>query len=132
MSQHDTLLAPILGAQHRQVGGVTVDVVPTGAARVKRIVYPVGFRWSEHMQPVVGTALCMHAHVGFLAAGSIGIRYADGVTQTFVAPQVVAIEPGHDGWVEGDAPAVLIEFDFEGETVQRLALPTVHGQAGEH
>ncbi|KAA9327665.1 hypothetical protein F0P96_16950 [Hymenobacter busanensis] len=125
----DSLLAPMPGAQRREIGGVQVDVVRTGEARVKRVVYPVGFRWSKNMQPVVGTPLCMHAHVGFLARGSFHIQYADGAVEVFRAPQVVAIEPGHDGWVEGDEPAVLIEFDFEGDTVQRLGIPEIHQQA---
>lgn len=118
----DYLLAPLKGADRREVGGVQVDVVRTGNSRVKRIVYPVGFRWSKNMKPMVGTDLCQHAHVGFLAAGSFTIQYADGVEEAFVAPQVVAIAPGHDGWVVGNEPAVLIEFDFEGETVERLGL----------
>ena len=116
------LLSPLKGAAHREVGGVQVDVVPTGNARVKRIVYPVGFRWSKNLKDIVGTPLCMHAHVGFLASGQFNIQYADGATEEFVAPQAVAIAPGHDGWVVGDEPAILIEFDFEGETVARLGL----------
>lgn len=117
-----SLLGPLKGATRREVGGVQVDVVPTGSARVKRIVYPQGFRWSKNLKEIVGTELCMHAHVGFLASGQINIQYADGSLEEFVAPQVVAIPPGHDGWVVGEKPAVLIEFDFEGETVQRLGL----------
>ncbi|HEX8507088.1 MAG TPA: hypothetical protein VF630_17120 [Hymenobacter sp.] len=119
-----SLLGPLKGATRREVGGVQVDVVPTGNARVKRIVYPQGFRWSKNLKEIVGTELCMHAHVGFLASGQINIQYADGTLEEFVAPQVVAIPPGHDGWVVGEEPAVLIEFDFEGETVQRLGLAT--------
>ena len=119
-----SLLGPLKGATRREVGGVQVDVVPTGNARVKRIVYPQGFRWSKNLKEIVGTELCMHAHVGFLASGQINIQYADGTLEEFVAPQVVAIPPGHDGWVVGEEPAVLIEFDFEGETVQRLGLVT--------
>ncbi|HEX8330257.1 MAG TPA: hypothetical protein VF629_22190 [Hymenobacter sp.] len=122
MNTTETLLAPLKGAAHREVGGVHVDVVQTGDARVKRIVYPQGFRWSKNLKDIVGTPLCMHAHVGFLASGRISIQYADGVQEDFVAPQVVAIAPGHDGWVVGEEPAVLIEFDFEGETVERLNL----------
>lgn len=118
----DSLMGPLKDADHRVVGGVAIDMVRTGAARVKRVVYPVGFRWSKDMQPVVGTALCQHAHVGFLARGEFHIQYADGQVEQFVAPQVVAIAPGHDGWVVGEEPAVLIEFDFEGETVQRMGL----------
>jgi hypothetical protein len=36
------------------------------------------------------------------------------------------IEAGHDGRVIGDEPAVLIEFDFEGETAAQLGLPERH------
>ncbi len=120
------LLAPMPSADHRDIGGVRIDVVRAGDARVKRIIYPAGFRWSTDMKAIVGTDLCMHAHVGFLASGEIHIQYADGCTAEFAAPQVVAIEPGHDGWVVGDEPAVLVEFDFERDTVGRLGMPAAH------
>ena len=100
-----------------------LEVGRAGAARVKRMIYPPGFRWSVDMKPVVGTDLCMHAHVGFLARGEIHIEYADGCVVEHKAPQVVAIDPGHDGWVVGKEPVVLIEFDFEGDTVSRLGMP---------
>ena len=129
MSVSDPLFAPIAGSDRREVGGMELDIVKAGACRVKRLVYPVGFRWSTHMKSVVGTDLCMHAHVGFLARGEIGIRYGDGCTLTFKAPHVVKIEPGHDAWVIGPDPAVLIEFDFEGETVSRLGLPEFHSHS---
>ena len=57
----------------------------------------------------------MHAHVGFLARGEMHIEYADGCIVEYKAPQIVAIDPGHDGWVVGKEPVVLIEFDFEGD-----------------
>lgn len=71
----------------------------------------------------------MHAHVGFLARGQIHIEYADGCILEFAAPQVVAIEPGHDGWVVGNEPAVMIEFDFEGDTAARLGMPKPHSHS---
>ena len=122
----DTLVAAVKGAERRDIGGVRLDVGRAGAARVKRMVYPVGFRWSVDMKPVVGTDLCMHAHVGFLARGEIHIEYADGCVVEHKAPQILAIEPGHDGWVVGDEPVVLIEFDFERETIRRLGMPDAH------
>src|SRR2546427_12125816 len=73
----DPLVANVKGAERRSVGGVRLDVGRAGAARVKRMVYPVGFRWSVDMKPIVGTDLCMHAHVGFLARGEIHAEYAD-------------------------------------------------------
>ena len=122
----DPLLATVKGATHRYLGNVRLDVGPAGEARVKRMIYPSGFRWSRDMKPVVGTDLCMHAHVGFLARGEIHIEYADGCIVEHRAPQIVAIEPAHDGWVVGKEPVVLIEFDFEGDTIQRLGMPDAH------
>jgi hypothetical protein len=120
------LLAPIEGADRREVGGVRLEVTRAGAGRVKRMIYPVGFRWSKDMKPVVGTERCMHAHVGFLAHGQLHVEYADGCVVELAAPQVIAIEPGHDGWVVGGQPAVVIEFDFESRTAERLGMPAAH------
>lgn len=122
----DPLLNPIPGAERREIGGVQVDTVRTGGARVKRIVYQPGFRWSTHMKPVTQTDFCEHAHVGFLVRGQIHVEYPDGCVKEFAAPAAVAIEPGHDGWVVGSEAAVLIEIDFESETVARLGMPSSH------
>ena len=122
----DPLLAAVKGAERRTIGRVRLDVARAGAARVKRMIYPAGFRWSIDMKPIVGTDLCMHAHVGFLARGEIHIEYADGCVVEHKAPQIVAIAPGHDGWVVGKQPVVLIEFDFERDTVDRLGMPDNH------
>jgi hypothetical protein len=122
----DPLVAAVKGAERRNLGHVQLEVGRAGGARVKRMIYPPGFRWSVDMKPIVGTDLCMHAHVGFLAKGEIHIEYADGCVVECKAPQIVAIEPGHDGWVVGKEPVVLIEFDFEGETIQRLGMPEGH------
>jgi hypothetical protein len=126
----DPLLAPIKNASHREIAGVQLDIVPAGCGRVKRMIYAPGFRWSNHMKPIVGTSHCEHAHIGFLARGQIHIQYADGCVLEFAAPQVVAIEPGHDGWVVGDEPVVLIEFDFERETVEKFGMPDAHRHTG--
>src|ERR1044071_3440790 len=122
----DALLAKVRGAERRTIGHVQLEVGRAGAARVKRMIYPPGFHWAKDMKPVTGTDLCMHAHVGFLARGEIHIEYADGCIVEHKAPQIVAIDPGHDGWVVGSEPVVLIEFDFERDTVQRLGMPESH------
>jgi len=122
----DPLLAPIKGAERREIGHVRLEVARAGAARVKRMIYPPGFRWSKDMKPAIKSDYCMHAHVGFLARGEIHIEYPDGCVVEFKAPQVIAIDPGHDGWVVGKESVVVIEFDFERDTVQRLGMPESH------
>ncbi|HXG55320.1 MAG TPA: hypothetical protein VNJ03_08050 [Vicinamibacterales bacterium] len=126
MRTNDPLLAPVNGGEERDVAGVKVNMTRAGNARVRRVIYPPGFRWSKDMKGQVGTDFCMHAHVGFIVAGEIEIEYQDGCRVRFTAPQAVVIEPGHDGWVNGDAPAVMIEVDFEGDTTRQFGLPDKH------
>jgi hypothetical protein len=121
-----TGLRPIKNARRHEVGGVKIEAVAAANGQVKRVVYPPGFRWSTHMKPVVGTELCMHGHVGFLSSGRVQGLYGDGCAFEFTAPQVVVLEPGHDAWVVGREPAVLIQFDAAGETAQRFGLPSEH------
>lgn len=122
----NALTAPMRGTDRREVGHVTLDIARAGDARVKRMIYQPGFHWSKDMKAAVGTDYCMHAHVGFLAQGEIHIEFPDGCIVECKAPQIISIAPGHDGWVVGDEPVVLIEFDFENDTVQRLGMPTEH------
>jgi hypothetical protein len=122
------LFGTVRGAEAREIGHVRLDVGRAGSARVKRMIYPAGFKWSVDMKPVTGTELCMHAHVGFLAHGEIHIEYDNGEVVEFKAPQIVAIDPGHDGWVVGREPVVLIEFDFERDTIAKLGMPQSHGR----
>lgn len=120
-------IPPLRGAtQSRELGSVRLEFGKAGSARVKRMIYPPGFRWSRHMKPVVGTDLCMHAHVGYLAQGEIHIEYWDGCVVEHKAPQIIAIDPGHDGWVVGKQPVIMIEFDFERDTLAKLGMPTGH------
>jgi hypothetical protein len=122
----DPLTEPIEGAERQEVGGIVVDIVRVGNGRVKRAVYPPGFRWSTHMRPTVRTELCMHAHIGFLARGHIAGEYADGCAFDYTAPSMVTIVPGHDAWVVGDEEAVLVQFDSEEGTARRFGVPEGH------
>jgi hypothetical protein len=116
--------------EHHEIGGVHVDIARAGNVRVKRMIYEPGFNFAANLSDAVGSKLCMHAHVGFMARGQINVRFSDGCVVEYKAPQFVAVEPGHEGWVVGDEPAVLIEFDFEADTVSRLGLPQVHRHNG--
>jgi hypothetical protein len=71
----------------------------------------------------------MHAHVGFLARGRVRGTYADGCAFDVAAPRAVVLEPGHDAWVVGREPAVLIEFDALSRTAERFGLPPTHQHA---
>jgi len=126
-SPRTATIADVRRAEVRKdVGGVRLEAGRAGAGRVKRMIYPPGYKWSIDTKPHVGTDYCMHAHVGFLVQGRIDVIYSDGCVEVFEAPQIVAVAPGHDGHVVGSESAVLIEFDFEGETVERFGMPPAH------
>ena len=122
----DRLLAPIDGADHHEVGGLSIDIVRVGSGRLKRTVYPPGWRWSTHMRPVSGTDHCMHTHIGFLARGRLQGVYDDGCEYDLEAPAFAVVEAGHDTWVVGDEPAVFIQFDSEEGTARRFGVPERH------
>ncbi len=94
----------------REIGGMRLDIVQAGAARIKRGIFPPGFRWSTHMKPIAGTELCMHAHAAFLASGEVHFQFPDGCVRHYRAPHAIVVEPGHDAWVVGDEPAVVVDF----------------------
>ena len=110
----------------RDIGGVRLEAGRAGTGRVKRMIYPAGYKWSTDTKPFVDTDYCMHAHVGFLVQGRIDVVYPDGCVEVFEAPHIVAVTPGHDGHVVGNEPAVLIEFDFESDTISKFGMPDGH------
>lgn len=126
MSVGEGLLDPIPGADHLEVGGLSVDVLRVGNGRLKRVVYPPGWRWSTHMKPVTRTDSCRHTHVGFLAHGRLEGVYDDGCLYEVVAPAFAVVHAGHDGWVVGEEPAVWIQWDSEEGTARRFGLPERH------
>jgi hypothetical protein len=87
-----------------------VDLVDIGGSQIGRLTLQPGWRWSEHVKPLAGTELCEAPHFQFHAAGTIGIRMADG-TEIIAHPgDVTALPHGHDAWVVGNEPVVLIDW----------------------
>ena len=88
----------------------TVEVVKVGAGEIGRFTFEPGWRWSECIKPVIGTDSCQVEHVGYVVSGSVRIRHEDGSTGDVTPGTVYQIAPGHDAWVLGDEPAVVVEF----------------------
>ena len=87
-----------------------VRVVVLGEVYVARNVHQPGWRWSEHVRPVVGTPLCLHHHQGVCLSGEVEVEMESGARRRVRAGEVFDIPPGHDSWVVGDEPFVTVEF----------------------
>ena len=88
----------------------TSQVVELGDLTVGRFVNEPGWRWSEHVRPVVGGEWCQARHVGVVLSGTLGVDFADGTRMEIGPGGVFDIPPGHDGYTVGDEPCVQIEW----------------------
>ena len=70
----------------------------------------------------------MHAHVGFLSRGEIHQESWNSPTAAYwnIARRRSSGSTCHDGWVVGNEPVVLMEFDFGSDTVRNLGVPEKH------
>ena len=94
----------------RTVDKAHIDLVELGELAIGRAVFEPGWRWSEHVKPLVGTDSCQTHHLGHLISGRMGVRMDDGTEMAFGPGDVYEIPPGHDGWVIGDEPVVGFEI----------------------
>lgn len=93
-----------------ELEGMVTRMVTVGGIAVAHSVVQPGWRWSEHVKPVVGTEWCQTHHVGFALSGRARIRTAAGDEYDVMEGQVFDIPPGHDGWVLGDEPWETVEW----------------------
>ena len=83
-----------------------IEVVRLAGYTLGRLTFEPGWRWSECIKPVVGTASCQNSHVGYAVSGRLAVRLDDGTEKTISAGDSYTIPPGHDAWVEGNEPFV--------------------------
>jgi quercetin dioxygenase-like cupin family protein len=86
------------------------DLFQVGPATVGRATYEPGWRWSEHVGPIAGTASCQVEHVGLVLSGQAAVRMDDGSERVLKAGDFFYVPPGHDSWVVGNEPYVSIHI----------------------
>ncbi|MBP1708260.1 MAG: hypothetical protein H6Q40_49 [Deltaproteobacteria bacterium] len=87
-----------------------VELVNIGGAMVGRAVFQPGWRWSESVKPLVKTKSCEAPHYQYHVSGTLRIKMDDG-TEVDCKPGDVSLLPtGHDAWVVGNEPAVVVDF----------------------
>jgi hypothetical protein len=87
-----------------------LELLEIGGGTVGRLVLEPGWRWSDHVKPIAGTEWCEAPHFQYHATGTIRIRMADGTEFDAGPGELTALPAGHDAWVVGDEPAVMIDW----------------------
>jgi class 3 adenylate cyclase len=86
-----------------------LDLIKTSSLVLGWEVLEPGWRWSTHVKPIVRTERCEFHHISIVLEGRVGFETRDGEVAEAGPGTVLDIAPGHDSWVVGDAPAVLID-----------------------
>ena len=106
----------------RQFAHGAGEVVRVGTVDVGRAVLHPGWRWSVDVKPLVRTASCQMRHLHVILSGRFAVQMDDGALYELIADDVADVPPGHDAWVVGGEPAILL--DISGN-VSDFALPMV-------
>ena|SRR5947207_79183 len=88
----------------------TVQVVNLGEITAMQTTFEPGWRWSESVKPIAGTDSCQVNHIGYQLSGRLNVRLNDGTEQEYGPGDVYNIPPGHDAWVVGNEPVVMVDF----------------------
>lgn len=96
-----------------------IETVSLDGVTIGRMGLDAGWRWSEHVKPIVGTESCQVPHVGYVLSGRLMVRMDDGSEHELTPGDAYTIAPGHDAWVVGDERYSALEF----ASAERYATP---------
>jgi hypothetical protein len=80
-----------------------MKLVTMSGMTVGRAVFQPGWRWSNDVKPIAGTDSCQAPHTGYVLSGRMHVVMDDGT-------EGEAISPGHDAWIVGDEPCVVLDW----------------------
>jgi hypothetical protein len=87
-----------------------VELVAANEVTFGRATLQPGWKWSTCVKPIAQTESCEAAHLTYHVAGRLRIRMDDGSEQEFGPGDISVVPPGHDAWVVGNEPAILIDI----------------------
>jgi hypothetical protein len=87
-----------------------LELIKIGGATVGRGTFQPGWRWSTSVQPLVKTKSCEAPHFQYHVSGILKVKMDDGTEYECRAGDVSLFPSGHDAWVVGDEPVVVVDF----------------------
>jgi hypothetical protein len=87
-----------------------VALVKVSGATVGRAVLQPGWRWATSVQPIAKTKSCEAPHFQYHVSGVMRVRMDDSSEFDCKPGDVSLLPPGHDAWVVGNEPVVVVDF----------------------
>jgi hypothetical protein len=92
-----------------------LELVTLGDVTFGRAKLDPGWKWSTSVKPLVNTVSCEAPHLQYHVSGRLHVVMDDGTEDEFGPGDVSLLPPGHDAWVVGDDPVVVIDISGMGE-----------------
>jgi quercetin dioxygenase-like cupin family protein len=86
------------------------EILKIGDSEVGRFIFEPGWRWSTHLKATAGTESCEAPHFQYHLSGRLAILMDDGTEFIAEPGDVTSLPSGHDAWVVGDEPAVVVDW----------------------
>jgi quercetin dioxygenase-like cupin family protein len=87
-----------------------VQLVNLKTVTIGRSVFEPGWSWDKCVKPIVKTNSCEAPHTSVIISGRLKVRMDDGTEAEGGPGDVAVIPPGHNAWVIGDEPCVMLDF----------------------
>jgi len=87
-----------------------LELIKIGNATIGRATFQPGWKWSESVQPLVKTKSCEAPHFQYHVSGVLMVKMDDGTLLECKPGDVSLLPMGHDAWVVGTEPAVVVDF----------------------
>lgn len=87
-----------------------VELVKLGGAMIGKATFEPGWRWSTSVKDIAKTESCVAPHYQYHVSGVLRVRMDDGTEFDCRPGDVTLLPSGHDAWVVGNEPVVVIDF----------------------
>jgi len=87
-----------------------LELVTLGGVTFGRATFQPGWKWSTCVKPIAKTESCQASHLAYHVSGRLRVRMDDGSEEEFGPGDVAVVPPGHDAWVVGNEPVVIIDI----------------------
>ncbi len=95
----------------RKFGNGKAEILNIGGGTVGRLVLQPGWRWSTDVKPIAGTEWCEAPHFQYHVSGLLHVKMRDGHEYELGPGSVSYLPSGHDAWVVGNDPVVLVDWN---------------------
>lgn len=87
-----------------------LELVNLAAGPIGRATFLPGWRWSVNVKPIAQTDSCQASHMGYFVSGRMKVVMDDGEEMEYGPGDFGTMAPGHDAWILGEEPCVVIDW----------------------